>query len=54
MQNVPLFEKLHWTALGARDLHGHPHMKMRADLAAYPPIEDPARGWMALTKRRAA
>ncbi|SEN89501.1 MSMEG_0567/Sll0786 family nitrogen starvation N-acetyltransferase [Palleronia pelagia] len=54
MQNVPLFEKLNWTSLGERDLHGHPHMKMRADLAAYPPIEDPARGWMALTNRRAA
>lgn len=54
MQNVPLFEKLNWTSLGERDLHGHPHMKMRADLAAYPPIKDPARGWMALTKRRAA
>ena len=54
MSNVPLFEKLAWTPLGAQDLHGHPHMKMRADLAAYPPIIDPARGWMALTRRRAA
>jgi len=54
MPNVPLFEKLDWQALGAQDLHGHPHMKMRADLTAYPPIADPARGWMALTRRRAA
>ena len=53
-QNVPLFEKLHWQSLGAQDLHGHPHMKMRADLDAYPPIVDPARGWMALTRKRAA
>ena len=54
MQNVPLFENLSWTSLGAQDLHGHPHMKMRADLNAYPPVVDPARGWMALTHRRAA
>ncbi|MBW4974877.1 putative N-acetyltransferase, MSMEG_0567 N-terminal domain family [Roseovarius sp. EC-HK134] len=51
MQNVPLFEKLNWTSLGQRDLHGHPHMKMRADLSKYPAIEDPARGWMALTRK---
>lgn len=54
MQNVPLFEKLNWRPLGQQDLHGHPHMKMQADLASYPPIADPARGWMALTRRRAA
>ncbi len=54
MQNVALFERLSWTALGPQDLHGHEHMKMQADLAAYPPIADPARGWMALTRRRAA
>ena len=54
MQNVPLFEKLHWRSLGAQDLHGHPHMKMQADLDAYPPIANPARGWVALTRSRAA
>lgn len=54
IQNVPLFEKLSWTALGAQNIHGHEHMKMCADLAAYPPIADPARGWMALTRRRAS
>jgi putative N-acetyltransferase (TIGR04045 family) len=54
MQNVPLFEKLNWTALEEQSLHGHPHMKMQADLAAYPHVTDPARGWMALTRRRAA
>ena len=52
MQNVPLFEKLNWVALGTRDLHGHPHMKMQADLSAYPRVTDPARGWMALVPRR--
>lgn len=54
MQNVPLFEKLDWLSLEAQTLHGHPHMKMQADLSAYPPVADPARGWMALTRRRAA
>ena len=53
MQNVALFEKLNWQALGEHDLHGHPHMKMQADLASYPPVLDPARGWMALTRRAA-
>lgn len=54
MQNVPLFEKLNWAPLGEKVLHGHRHMKMQADLEAYPPIVDPKRGWMALTRRRAA
>ena len=53
MQNVALFEKLNWQPLGQQDLHGHPHMRMQADLSAYPPVADPARGWMALTRRAA-
>lgn len=53
-RNVPMFERLHWRSLGAVELHGHPHHKMVADLAAYPPIADPARGWSALSRRRAA
>ena len=53
MQNVALFEKLNWQPLGQEDLHGHPHMKMQAILDAYPPVSDPARGWLALTRRAA-
>ncbi len=53
MANVPLFEKLQWDPLGQVDLYGHPHMKMQADLAAYPAVADPVRGWMALTRRPA-
>lgn len=53
MQNVALFEKLNWLPMGQQYLHGHPHMLMQADLAAYPPVTDPARGWMALTRRAA-
>lgn len=53
MQNVALFESLHWQSVGETDLHGHPHMKMQANLAAYPPVKDPVRGWMALRRRAA-
>ena len=53
MQNVALFEKLNWQPLGQENLHGHPHMKMQANLDAYPPVTDPARGWLALTRRAA-
>ncbi len=53
MQNVPLFERLDWHTLGEADLHGTPHMKMKADLSAYPPIADPAIGWAALMRRAA-
>jgi putative N-acetyltransferase (TIGR04045 family) len=37
-QNVPLFRRLGWTTLEEVELHGMPHHRMRADLAAYPPI----------------
>lgn len=53
MQNVPMFESLSWQSVGETDLHGHPHMKMQADLAAYPSVKDPARGWMSLRRRAA-
>ncbi len=53
MQNVSHFEMLNWQPLEQQDLHGHPHMKMQADLAAYPAVTDPARGWMSLTRRAA-
>lgn len=53
MQNVPMFESLNWHSVSETDFHGRPHMKMQADLAAYPPVIDPARGWMALRRRAA-
>lgn len=46
--NVPLFEKLHWTALKEQTLHGRPHVLMQADLAHYPPCHDPLWGYVAL------
>jgi putative N-acetyltransferase (TIGR04045 family) len=51
-RNVPLFEALHWTSLGTVDLHGWPHHRMQAELAAYPPMHDPERGL--ITFRKAA
>ena len=45
-QNVPLFEKLRWTALKEETLHGRPHHLMQADLTAYPPCHDPITGFV--------
>jgi putative N-acetyltransferase (TIGR04045 family) len=45
-QNVPLFQRLHWRALGAETLHGRPHERMQADLAHYPPCHDPWAGFV--------
>ncbi|SDZ60810.1 putative N-acetyltransferase, MSMEG_0567 N-terminal domain family [Jannaschia faecimaris] len=53
MQNVAMFESLEWQSVGETDLRGHPHMKMQANLAAYPSVTDPARGWMSLRRRAA-
>jgi putative N-acetyltransferase (TIGR04045 family) len=39
LQNVGLFERLHWHRLGERALHGLPHALMQADLAHYPPLD---------------
>ncbi|MBB4008061.1 MSMEG_0567/Sll0786 family nitrogen starvation N-acetyltransferase [Allorhizobium taibaishanense] len=51
MQNVPLFRRLHWEALGQVDLHGVPHMRMQAALSYYPAIGNPATGWSARARR---
>lgn len=48
-QNVALFEKLHWRALGTKLLHGRPHERMQADLAHYPPCGDPWAGYVTCT-----
>jgi putative N-acetyltransferase (TIGR04045 family) len=45
-QNVPLFERLDWIALGPLLLHGRPHERMQADLARYPACHDPAAGYV--------
>lgn len=37
VQNVKLFERLHWTTLDAVIVQDRPHVLMQADLAHYPP-----------------
>lgn len=52
VQNVPLFEKLHWQALGQTAVHGRAHAVMAPDLAHYPPCHDAASGFV--SRRRSA
>jgi putative N-acetyltransferase (TIGR04045 family) len=49
-QNALMFQRLHWQALGEVDLHGHPHVKMQADLDFYPPFAEAETGFLALAK----
>ncbi len=44
VQNVPMFETLHWQALETCTLHGLQHALMQADLAHYPPAASPDAG----------
>jgi len=37
VQNLRLFERLHWRSLAAIEVQGRPHVLMQADLAHYPP-----------------
>lgn len=49
-QNGPLFHQMHWETLAEVELHGRPHLKMRADLGFYPPCDAPEVGYVALRK----
>ena len=49
-QNGPLFRQMRWETIDEIDLHGRPHLKMRADLSAYPPCATPELGYVALRK----
>lgn len=49
-QNALLFRQMHWEPLEEVELHGRPHVKMRADLAFYPPCHAPEVGYVALRK----
>ena len=48
--NGLMFRQLHWEALAPVELHGHPHLKMRADLTKYAPCRAPEIGYVALRK----
>jgi putative N-acetyltransferase (TIGR04045 family) len=50
-QNVPLFRKLHWKSLQEETLQGRPHHLMQADLSAYPPFFDMARGFVTQSRK---
>jgi hypothetical protein len=41
VQNVAMFEALHWQVLDTCTLHGLPHALMQADLTYYPPAASP-------------
>lgn len=54
MQNVVLFQRMHWHALEEVEFHGMPHMRMAADLDHYPPETNPKLGWYHKPLRAAA
>ena len=49
-QNAPLFQQMNWETMAEVELHGRPHVKMRADLDFYPPCHTPEIGYVALRK----
>jgi putative N-acetyltransferase (TIGR04045 family) len=52
-QNVALFQRLNWVSLEEVELHGRPHHRMRADLAAYPPFAQAEVGFRSQARRAA-
>jgi putative N-acetyltransferase (TIGR04045 family) len=52
-QNGLLFRRLHWEVIEEFEIYGRPHLRMKADLAFYPPCSTPETGLVALSKRAA-
>jgi putative N-acetyltransferase (TIGR04045 family) len=52
-QNVPLFERMHWTSLAEIHLHGRLHYLMQVDLLRYAPVSSPHTR-LVLNERRLA
>jgi putative N-acetyltransferase (TIGR04045 family) len=52
-QNEILFRRLHWQPIDTVELHGRRHVRMQADLKAYPPCHSPEHGFVALPRRAA-
>ncbi len=50
-ENVPLFRRLAWEPLEEFRLNGHPHVRMRADLAFYAARAEGARADLIRTRR---
>ncbi|MFB2552456.1 MSMEG_0567/Sll0786 family nitrogen starvation N-acetyltransferase [Ensifer soli] len=53
MQNGALFRRLHWDVVETVEIHGRQHLKMKADLAHYPPCVTPDVGLVALPRKAA-
>jgi hypothetical protein len=49
-RKTPLFQQVNWETMAEVELHGRPHVKMRADLDFYPPCHTPEVGYVALRK----
>ena len=52
-QNALMFQRLHWEPIEEVAFHGHPHLRMQADLAFYPPFATPEAGFLALARKAA-
>jgi putative N-acetyltransferase (TIGR04045 family) len=53
VQNGLLFRRLHWEVIEEFEVYGKPHLRMKADLAYYPPCPTPEAGFIALPKKAA-
>ncbi|OJF93778.1 MSMEG_0567/Sll0786 family nitrogen starvation N-acetyltransferase [Pararhizobium antarcticum] len=53
VQNGLLFRRLHWDVIEEFEVYGKPHLRMKADLAWYPPCVTPEAGFVALSKKAA-
>ena len=53
VQNGLLFRRLHWDIVEEFEIYGKPHLRMKADLAYYPPCITPEAGFVALAKKAA-
>ena len=53
VQNGLLFRRLHWDVVEEFEIYGKPHLRMKADLAWYPPCPTPEAGLVALARKAA-
>lgn len=53
VQNALLFRRLHWEIVEEFEIYGKPHLRMKADLAFYPPCTTPQTGYVALPRKAA-
>jgi putative N-acetyltransferase (TIGR04045 family) len=53
VQNGLLFRRMHWDVIEEFEIYGKPHLRMKADLASYPPCSTPETGLVALARKAA-